>query len=439
MLRSADRSRENVTGTIRTVQAERLALKKASTSSGKEEGEKPFSERDLCWLKGVRSFRGVLDEVLKFSDWPVHRSFADPKRRLELGDYLSLFLLGLFNPVARTTRGLVAASQLAGVQRGVCSRSVSLGTFSETQELIDPAMLEQIFAKLSGALGDQATRTAELSPERWLARDSSLFRALPRMAWAFYGGGPTGAATAVRLHVSFDLRKDAPAAAQITPGKCCERAVLRGTLRAGDAFIGDRYYAEHNAFFTLLSRRGCRYLIRLIEDRTAVTIEEEIPVRASDAQQGVERQAWARLGKEANGTLSERLRIIWVRGSSGTSLQLATNLPPEQLSAADAALLYKERWQVEYFFRWIKCLMAQERWHWMAEGPKGVAIQLYLTLIGALLLQLDLGKRPSKRVWELFQWYLCGMLDEQSLAERLRVQLAAEAQKHAAKKITSSR
>ena len=376
----------------------------------------------------------MLGKVLEEMEWPIHRSFADRKRRLGLGDYLSLFLLGLFNPVARTLRGLVAASQLPGVQRGVCRQAVSLGSFSETQDLVDPALLEQIFGRLSGLVGDQVQRSAGLRSERWLARDSSLFSALPRMAWALYGAGAKGTATAVRLHVSFDLSKDAPVAAQVTPGKACERAVLRGTLRPGDAYIGDRYYAEHYAFFAHLSRQNCRYLIRLIEGRTTVTIEEQIPVSASDAQQGVERQAWARLGKEANGTLSERLRIIWVQGCDGTALQLATNLPPEALSAADAALLYKERWQVEYFFRWLKCLMAQERWHWIAEGPKGVAIQLYLALIAALLLQLDLGRRPSKRVWELFQWYLCGMLDEDALAERLRAQLAAEAQKRAAKK-----
>ena len=56
----------------------------------------------------------------------VHSSFADPKRRLALGDYLCLFLLGLFNPVARTMRGLQQASHLPRVQAAVCGRPVSL-------------------------------------------------------------------------------------------------------------------------------------------------------------------------------------------------------------------------------------------------------------------------------------------------------------------------
>lgn len=129
---------------------------------------------------------------------------------------------------------------------------------------------------------------------------------------------------------------------------------------------------------------------------------------------------------------SERLRFIWVRGDNGEILHLATNRRPEELSAADAALLYKKRWQVEYFFRWVKCLLGCG--HWLAESPRGVAIQLYLALIGAMLLQLDLGRRPSKRVWELLQWHLLGMLDDATLAQELSRQLTAEERQRAQKK-----
>ena len=47
------------------------------------------------------------------------------------------------------------------------------------------------------------------------------------MAWALHGGGRAGTSTAVRMHVSFDLLKDAPVSVQITPGKTCERKTLR--------------------------------------------------------------------------------------------------------------------------------------------------------------------------------------------------------------------
>ena len=392
-----------------------------------------FTAKELHSLKLLSRFREVLDSVLSQSQTPIHRSFDDPKRRLAIGDYLSLFLLGLFNPIARTVRGIVQASSLPKVNAMLNVPKVSLGSFSETQHLVDPALLEALITSISSELPDLGKLPPTLRTQRWKARDSSLFPALTRMAWALYGGGRAGTSTAVRMHVSFDLLKDAPASVQITPGKTCERKTLRLEVdtKPGGAYVGDRYFGESYQFFAQLSAKGCRYLIRLIDHGIEPTVEEEIPLTDEDKQSGIERQAWVRLGKEKNHNLSERLRYIWLRGKSGELLHLATNLPPEELSAADAALLYKNRWQVEYFFRWVKCLMGCG--HWLAESPRGVTNQLYLALIGALLLQLDLGRRPSKRVWELLQWHQMGMLDDAELATQLSQQLAREEQARAKK------
>ncbi len=391
-----------------------------------------ISEKDLSSWKRVRRFRALLQEVLESGEVAPHRSFADAKRRLQLGDYLSLFLLGLFNPIARTMRGLVQASRLPGVQRALGISPVSLGSFSEAQQLVELPLLERLFARAVAQLPAAQTLPPRLRAQQWMARDSSLFAALPRMAWALYGGGRSGFANhAVRLHVSFDLGKDAPAACQVSPGQRCERAALREALQTGAGYVADRYFGEHYALFGELTQKGCRYLIRLLDRGVEPTIEEELPLFAEDTQAGVQRQAWVRLGSRR--TRSERLRLIWLRGCNGQLLHLVTNLGPEQLRAADAALLYKHRWQVEYFFRWLKCLLGCG--HWLAESPQGTAIQLYLALIGAVLLQLDLGRRPSKRVWELFQWYLCEMVDEATLAQMLKQQLAAEERRREAKKI----
>jgi hypothetical protein len=391
-----------------------------------------FTARDLTAFRHLRRFREALARAQEAV--PAHDSFADPKRRLALGDYLCLFLMGLFNPVARTLRGLQQASGFAKMQREVCGRRVSLGSLSEIQHLVALPVLEHIFAELAAEVAEKESLPAALRVQKWMARDGSLFAALPRMSWALYGGGREGFVNnAVRLNLSYHLLKEAPVAAKITVGKACERAALREQIKAGDAYVGDRYYSEHYAFFAELSAKGCPCLIRLVEKTVATTVIEELPVTAEDRSAGVMRQAMVRLGSER--TLSEVLRVIWLTGQSGQLLMLATSLTAEQLSAGDAALLYKHRWQVEYFFRWVKCLLGCG--HWLAESPRGVAIQLYLALIGALLLQLDLGRRPSKRVWELLQWHQCGMLEDGELTPLLQRQLLAEEQtrrKAAAKK-----
>ena len=80
------------------------------------------------------------------------------------------------------------------------------------------------------------------------------------------------------------------------------------------------------------------------------------------------------------------------------------------LEADLVALGYRFRWSVELFFRWIKCLLGCR--HWLAESPRGAAIQLYLALIAALLLQLYTGRKPNKRMLELLQWHQLGMASE---------------------------
>jgi hypothetical protein len=68
---------------------------------------------------------------------------------------------------------------------------------------------------------------------------------------------------------------------------------------------------------------------------------------------------------------------------------------------------------IECFFRWIKCILGCR--HWLAESSEGVAIQIYLALIAALLLQLYIGQRPNKRMMELIQMHQQGWATDQEL------------------------
>ena len=103
--------------------------------------EPALTEGQLSRWHLIEDFRGCLERVFG----PLkggHPSWADPQRRLLYADYLSLYLFGLLNPVVRTMRALCSASQLKRVQEELCSRAVSLGSFSEAQHLLEPELLE---------------------------------------------------------------------------------------------------------------------------------------------------------------------------------------------------------------------------------------------------------------------------------------------------------
>jgi hypothetical protein len=357
----------------------------------------PLSEKDLGHWKLLRSFRQHLEAVFGTD------GLDNDRRELQAADYLSLFLFGLLNPVAQTLRGLAEASLLQRVQQEVCSRAVPRATFSEAQHVLEPALLERLFGQLSAQIPSDGVEP-RLEQWQWLARDGSLFRALPRMAWALHGAGAKGAPNrAVRLHLSLHVLEDKPVQAAVRPGRDCERAVWESQLEKGAGYIGDRYFGENYQLFQRLQRQGCAFVIRLL-DAAVICIEEELPLSAADQAAGVVRQAWAHLGCQPR-YRSMRLRLVWIKTPQQT-LVLATNLCPQALAAELVGELYRKRWRIELFFRWVKCILGCG--HWLAESRQGVTLQIYLALIAALLLQLYTGRRPTKRMMELIRFYLMG-------------------------------
>lgn len=362
------------------------------------------TEREFGGWRLLADFRARLERSAAIH--PLLPTWVDPQRQLSCGDYLSVFLFGLLNPVVRTMRGLCAASRDPRWRREVCSRPVSLGSFSEAQAVVDPRLLADIFAQLSREV---AAREGEgglaglRGGRRWMAQDGSLFAALPRMHWALWRRQNTTQAQ-VRLHLTLDLATATPARAVVTAGKHCERAAWRTQWRRGDAYVGDRYFGEDYRLFALMEQRGIAFVVRL-RDEAVITVEEALPVGEAEARAGVLRSGWARLGCAAQ-YRSARVRVVWVQ-TPREMLALVTNLAPAELTAGEVALLYQERWRIELFFRWVKCLLGCR--HWFAESPRGVAVQLYLALIAALLLQLYTGQRPNRRMMEAIQFYLLGV------------------------------
>ena len=104
------------------------------------------------------------------------------------------------------------------------------------------------------------------------------------------------------------------------------------------------------------------------------------------------------------------------RTSSGThELLLATDRL--DIDAELVALLYKYRWQVELFFKWLKCVLGCR--HLVAESENGVKIQIYAALIAGLLIVLWTERKPTKRTYEILQWYFQGWVSEEELDEHL--------------------
>jgi len=87
------------------------------------------------------------------------------------------------------------------------------------------------------------------------------------------------------------------------------------------------------------------------------------------------------------------------------------------LDAEVIALCYQNRWQVELFFRWFKCIPGCQ--HLLALSKNGVAIQVYCALIASMLITIWSGRKPTKRTFEMFQLYFLGWVTDQELEQHL--------------------
>jgi hypothetical protein len=61
-------------------------------------------------------------------------------------------------------------------------------------------------------------------------------------------------------------------------------------------------------------------------------------------------------------------------------------------------LIYRYRWQVELYFKWLKTMLPCG--HWLAESLRGATSQIYTLLLAALLLLYGPDAAPPKGKWK---------------------------------------
>jgi hypothetical protein len=177
-----------------------------------------LSEKDLRGFRLLEHFQKVLERVE--SKFPPHPTFSDPRRRLDVSRYLGLYLFGLFNPIIDSMRGLCAATKLKSVQE-ISGGRVSLGSFSEAQHVLDPALLEAVMQELIEEVQRRTPNAKEA--ERWRVVDSSVFDAVQRMSWAHFQTHNGVPQSAIRLHVTYDLMLGVPCKAVVARAKVGEQ------------------------------------------------------------------------------------------------------------------------------------------------------------------------------------------------------------------------
>ena len=186
---------------------------------------------------------------------------------------------------------------------------------------------------------------------------------------------------AIKLHLLLDHDGYLPSFAVVTEGKHSEVAVARGLrLEPGTILVIDRGYKDYE-WFAEMTVEGVFFVTRM-KTNTVYTVEEECEVPENGnvlRDQIISLPAWRQAGEEP--VLFRRIEY-WNKDKREI-LVFFTNLLP--LAASTIAAIYKDRWQVELFFKALQQTLKVKTF--LGTSANAVKTQIWRALIAMLILK----------------------------------------------------
>ena len=379
-------------------------------------------------LRGFKYFN-VLSPILE----RLHSENTHHNRELYFDQYIAMLLFYFFNPVITSLRAIQQVSGLKKVQKILGVKRTSLGSLSEAGNVFNSQLMEPILQQLAEkALPLEVDSKLKGIEQMIVAVDGTLLPALPKMLWALWLDDEHRAA---KLHLEFDIIKSIPTRANVTDANANEKDNLRKSLSKNKFYILDAGYGQYSLFEDI-RKADSNFLARLKDNAVWQTIEEKA-ITESDRLAGVQRDMVVQLGSpQCQDDLSTPVRVIEIyhRGSSNrprlsrvsskktfrtTDSDYTMLLVTDRmdLSAEIIALLYRNRWQIELFFRWFKCILGCN--HLLSLSENGVALQVYCALIASMLITLWTGRKPTKRTFEMLCYHFMGWADDEELFDHI--------------------
>jgi IS4 transposase len=335
----------------------------------------------------------VFRDVLKLLPWSrferlVEEYDADARvRRLTSKDQLVALLYGQFSG-ASSLREIVTSlsSHAAQLYHLGSADPVRRSTLSDANAQ-RPA---EVFSGLLEVLMKQAHRGLrhKLAETVYLI-DSTSVRLNERSAdWARFSAGVCG----TKMHVIYDADADQPIYASVSAANVNDiTAAKQMPIEPGATYVFDLGYYDYG-WWAELDEACCRIVTRF-KSNTPLRVIQELKVRKG-ANILSDRIGYlpARLAKSRQNPMPSAVREVMITIETGKVLRILTN--DLDADAEHIADLYRRRWAIELFFRWVKQTLKITRF--IGTSENAVRIQIAVALIAFLLLRL--AQRTQKAI-----------------------------------------
>lgn len=220
----------------------------------------------------------------------------------------------------------------------------------------------------------------------------------------------------IKVHTLLDLRGNIPCFMQVSSARQRDVAMLDHVpVEPGSIYVMDRDYNDF-ARLNHLHQAGALFVVRARRD-LAVKRQRSQPV---DRSTGLRSDQIVRLTdrRTARKYPQPLRRVSWRNDQTGRRFVFLTN--DRTLAAATIVEVYRQRWQVELFFKWIKQHLRIERF--MGHTSNAIHTQLWIAIASYVLLAIAKKQVACPySLYEIQQIVSITLFEKVSLAQALTV------------------
>src|ERR1700719_3641731 len=209
-----------------------------------------------------------------------------------------------------------------------------------------------------------------------------------RAGWARFSAGVCGA----KVHVIYDADADRPIYAAVSAAKINDITMAKQMpIEPGATYVFDLGYYDY-AWWAELDAVGCRIVTRFKSNTPLEVVEELAVTEGGNILSDRIGFLPARQAKSRRNPMQDAVREGRGPTNTGKLLRILSN--DLDASAQEIADLYRRRWAIELFFRWVKQILKITRF--VGTSENAIRIQMAVALIAFLLLRL--AQAAQKRI-----------------------------------------
>jgi hypothetical protein len=271
--------------------------------------------------------------------------------------------------------------------------------------------LAQLLIRRARALYAKEPIGAELHETVYALDSTTIDLCLNLFPWARF----RRAKAAVKLHTLLDLRGSIPTFISISQGKQADVRVLDElVLEPGAFYVMDRGYVDFQRLYCFVL--AAAFFVTRSKTNLQFNRLESRPVDSSTGVRS-DQIIWLRNPSTIQHYPDKLRRIHYVDAETGKSLVFLTN--NFALPALTIALLYKGRWKVELFFKWIKQHLRIK--HFYGTSDNAVKTQIWISIcVYVLVAILKKQLESEKSLYSILQILSVNAFEQEPLHQVLR-------------------